>query len=175
MLTGLFFLLSKTTERPGFGCVWLCFPCYCLPSSLCLALEIMISSIRMCCSVKSRALLWMHECVSAFFVEETEPVCSRQHHTCWVTLLHCVHNFMEHREKKEKTNTSGSVGGHPLSVRELHVKWNIIFNNSVLISLFDWNSCVCVCVCLVTSLLLWPSCSCCAKQERLCSKPVTTG
>lgn len=62
----------------------------------------------------------------------------RQHHTCWVTLLHRDHRFMEHRGEKRRDKQILVVlleAIHHLS--ELYVKWNIIFNNSVLIYLFD--------------------------------------
>lgn len=128
-------------------------------------------------------------CVRAF-VDETEPVCSDSiayagSHCCTVTWT--LRNTGREKKKKQKqkwkqgSNTGGCVGGHSSSTTAAHVKRNISirvlqWKMPVLISLFGQNSLrVCVRVCSVTSLLLWPSCSCCAKQDRLCSKPVTTG
>lgn len=93
-------------------------------------------------------------CVRVFCRRDRARLFPTASHMLGHTAALCPQLHGTQGKKKGKTNTSGSVGGHPLSVRELHVKWNIIFNNSVLISLFDWNSRVCVCVCLVTSLLL---------------------
>lgn len=81
MLTGLF-LLSKQIKGQVldvcdgvFGDILppffpLDFLCYFV---ICYAFEKKNCSIRMCCSLKSRALLWMHECVSASLSKRQSP------------------------------------------------------------------------------------------------------
>lgn len=98
-------------------------------------------SIWMFCSLKSRALLWMHKCVSASLSKRQSPFVPTASHI----LGHTAASWPQlHGTQGKKREKQGSVGGHPPPVRELHIKWNLICNNAVSISLFDQNSHVCV-------------------------------
>lgn len=149
MLTGLCLLKKKNTRKTRFLGVCACvlgdllpsvfplgFLCCFLPFSVWLLKEWFVSF--------ERAAVWKAGrycgCTSVCprLCRSDRARLFRQHHTCWVTLLHRDHNFMEHRKKKSREKqilVVLLVAIHHLS--ELYIKWNIIFNNSVLISLFN--------------------------------------
>lgn len=179
-LTGLFFAF-KTNKRPALGCVWWCFwghPASFLSSGLSVLFCYLLCFWKKiivpfgCFAVWKAGRYCGCTSVCPRLCRRDRARLFRQHHTYWVTLQHRDHNFMEHRGKKGKNKCWWFCWWPSTTCQRTTRKME--FNmQQFSVDFFVWPEFPCVCS--VPSLLLWPSCSCCAKQERLRSKPVTTG